>query len=126
MSQPTTILIVDDEPSGREMLAALLHAQGYQLAFAAGGADALAQAAKLQPDLILLDVMMPGIDGVEVIRRIRSEPDLRRVRIIALTGDVTRARLQNVFEAGADRFVAKPFRISELLDSVRTILRPPA
>ena len=65
-------------------------------------------------------MMMPGIDGVEVIRRIRSEPGLERVRIIALTGDVTRARLQSVSDAGADRFVAKPFRIPELLDSVRT------
>jgi two-component system alkaline phosphatase synthesis response regulator PhoP len=66
---------------------------------------------------------MPGIDGVEVIRRIRSEPALKGLRIIALTGDVTRIRLQNVFEAGADHFVAKPFRIPELLDSVRTMLR---
>ena len=92
--------------------------------YAAGGEEGLESARKHHPDLLLLDMMMPGIDGVEVIRQIRSEPDLRRLRIIALTGDVTRARLQSVFEAGADRFVAKPFRIPELLDSVRSILRP--
>jgi PAS domain S-box-containing protein len=120
------VLVIDDDWTSREALTELLKEEGYEVLSAAGGEEGLEAARKHHPDLLLLDMMMPGIDGVEVIRRIRSEPDLRRVRIIALTGDVTRARLQNVFEAGADRFVAKPFRIPELLDSVRTILRPPA
>ena len=87
--------------------------------------EALVLAASHHPDVVILDLGLPGIDGVEVIRRIRSEPALKRLRIIALTGDVTRTRLQNVFEAGADRFVATPFRIPELLDAVRTMLRSP-
>src|SRR5690349_14482562 len=79
------ILIVDDEPAGRETLAALLLSQGYQLAFASSGAEALRQADELQPDLILLDVMMPGLDGFEVCQRLRADPVLGDVPIILLT-----------------------------------------
>jgi PAS domain S-box-containing protein len=125
LTNGASVLIIDDDPTSREALTELLIEEGYDVSSAAGGEEGLESARENRPDLLLLDMMMPGIDGVEVIRRIRSEPDLRRIRIIALTGDVTRGRLQSVFEAGADRFIAKPFRIPELLDSVRTILRPP-
>jgi PAS domain S-box-containing protein len=125
LTNGASVLVIDDDSTSREALLELLKEEGYEVFCAAGGEEGLESARKHHPDLLLLDMMMPGIDGVEVIRQIRSEPDLRRIRIIALTGDVTRARLQNVFEAGADRFVAKPFRIPELLDSVRTILRSP-
>ena len=124
LTNGASVLIIDDDSTSREALTELLTEEGYEVFYAAGGEEGLESARKHHPDLLLLDMMMPGIDGVEVIRQIRSEPDLRRLRIIALTGDVTRARLQSVFEAGADRFVAKPFRIPELLDSVRSILRP--
>ena len=123
LTNGVSVLVVDDDPTSREALTELLEEEGYEVLSAAGGEEGLEAARKHRPDLLLLDMMMPGIDGVEVIRRIRREASLDRLRIIALTGDVTRARLQNVFEAGADRFVAKPFRIPELLDSVRTILR---
>jgi PAS domain S-box-containing protein len=119
-----SVLIIDDDATTREALLELLQEEGYEVLTASGGEEGVEAARRHRPDLLLLDMMMPGIDGVEVIRRIRSEPELQRVRIIALTGDVTRARLQNVFDAGADRFIAKPFRIPELLDSVRTILQP--
>ncbi len=124
LTNGASVLIIDDDPTSREALTELLEEEGYEVLSAAGGEEGLEAARKHRPDLLLLDMMMPGIDGVEVIRRIRREASLDRLRIIALTGDVTRARLQNVYEAGADRFVAKPFRIPELLDSVRTILRP--
>jgi len=70
----STILIVDDDAIGREMLAALLAPQGYRLIFATDGAEALAKAASLLPDLILLDAMMPKIDGFEVCYRLRTDP----------------------------------------------------
>ena len=106
-----------------ETLAALLLTQGYQLEFAAGGAEALHQADALQPDLILLDVMMPGMDGFEVCRRLRADPVLGDVPIILLTAlDDRTARLHGI-EAGADDFISKPFDRVELRARVQTIMR---
>ena len=118
------ILVVDDDATSREALTVLLGDEGYEVLTASGGEAGLAVVAAEKPDVLLLDMMMPGMDGLEVIRRIRSEPEYENVRIVALTGDVTRERLQNVLESGADQFVAKPFRIPALLESVRAILRP--
>jgi PAS domain S-box-containing protein len=119
-----SILVIDDDAISLEALSVLLEEEGYEVLTASGGEEGLKAVEEHRPNLLLLDMMLPGMDGVEVIRRIRRQPDLARVRIIALTGDVTRERLQNVFESGADQFVAKPFRIPELLDSVREMLRP--
>lgn len=118
-----TILIVDDEPIGRETLAALLHDQGYQLVFAETGTAALTQAAALHPDLMLLDVMMPGLDGFTVCRRIRADPRLAEMPIILLTAlDDADSRLIGL-EAGADDFLSKPFDRIELRMRIRTITR---
>ena len=108
---------------GRETLAALLHAEEYQLAFACSGPEALEQAAALTPDLILLDVMMPGMDGFEVCRRIRATPDLAEAPLILITAlDDRDSRIQGI-EAGADDFIAKPYDRRELRARVRTITR---
>jgi PAS domain S-box-containing protein len=120
----STILVIDDDEVSREALSVLLEEEGYEVLTASGGEEGLKAVEEHRPNLLLLDMMLPGMDGVEVIRRIRQEPGLGPVRIIALTGDVTRERRQKVFESGADQFVAKPFRIPELLESVREILRP--
>jgi PAS domain S-box-containing protein len=123
MEHNGTILIVDDEPAGRDALQALLTAEGYNLAFAGNGAEALAKAAELTPDLILLDVMMPGMDGFEVCRRLRADPLLAEVPVIMVTAlDDSDSRLQGI-EAGADDFVSKPFNRVELRARVRTITR---
>ena len=119
MSQISTILIVDDDVMGRETLAALLRAEEYQLAFACNGPEALEQAAALNPDLILLDVMMPGMDGFEVCRRIRATPALAEVPLILITAlDDRDSRIQGI-EAGADDFIAKPYDRRELRHSRR-------
>jgi response regulator RpfG family c-di-GMP phosphodiesterase len=123
MNHTATILIVDDEPSGRETLAALLHTQGYQLAFAASGAEALAQAVALDPDLILLDVMMPDLDGFAVCRQLRAMPAIAEVPIIFLTALDDRASRLRGIEAGADDFVSKPYDRAELRARIRTITR---
>lgn len=123
MDQPGIILIVDDEPLGRETLEALLKPQGYHLLFATNGADALVQASIQPPDLVLLDIMMPGMDGFTVCRRLRADPLLAEVPVLLITAlDDRDSRLRGI-EAGADDFISKPFDRAELRMRVRTIVR---
>jgi putative two-component system response regulator len=123
MNTSSTILIVDDTQIGRQALEAVLLNQGYTLAFASSGQEALVKAAALQPDLILLDVMMPEMDGFEVCRRLRADLLLGEVPIVIVTAlDDQDSRLQGL-ESGADDFVSKPFSRAELRARVRTITR---
>ena len=123
MNQAATILIVDDEKMILDYLQALLMTEGYNITLATNGSEALAQAETLRPDLILLDVMMPDMDGFEVCRRVRTAPRLAEVPIIMVTGlDDQKSRLEGI-EAGANDFVTKPFNGAELRARVRTITR---
>jgi len=123
MSSPSNILIVDDDSRGRETLEAVLTGLGHNLHFCDNGLDALKQASILQPDLILLDVMMPGIDGFEVCRRIRADPLLADVPVVMTTAlDDKASRLEGI-EAGADDFISKPIDRMEIRARVNTIIR---
>jgi signal transduction histidine kinase len=117
------ILIVDDDPLGLTTLESILDGQGYDITSAEDGLTALKKAGELMPDLILLDVMMPIMDGFEVCRRIRATPKLAEVPIIILTAlDDRSSRLLGI-ESGADDFLSKPVDRQELRLRVHTIIR---
>jgi signal transduction histidine kinase len=119
----STILIVDDDATARETLTAILEGEKYQLELATTGMQALQMLDKLQPDLILLDVMMPNMDGFEVCRRIRSNPKLAEIPIILLTALDDRSSLLRGIESGADDFISKPVDRHEIIARARTITR---
>lgn len=121
MLQKSKILIVDDNPVGRDVLDDLLAGPEYDLEFAADGPEALEKAFSSQPDLILLDVMLPGMNGFEVCHRLRASEQQAEVPVLLITSlDDQQARLKGI-EAGADDFISKPFNRTELRARVRTI-----
>jgi DNA-binding response OmpR family regulator/nitrogen-specific signal transduction histidine kinase len=123
MTYQSTVLIVDDEVMIRDTLEGLLLPQGHNLAFATNGVEALAKAAELIPDLILLDVMMPKMDGYKTCERLRADKLLTDVPIIMITAlDDRESRLRGI-KVGADDFITKPFDFVELQLRVQTITR---
>ena len=110
----STILIVDDEISGLHTLESILDGQGYQIVMAQSGPEALEKTRALLPDVILLDVMMPGMDGFEVCRSIRNDPLLAEIPIIMLTALDDRKSLLIGLESGADDYITKPYDRYEL------------
>ncbi len=123
MTASNTILIVDDEADGRFLVDAILEGQGYVLETARNGPEALEKASRLQPDLILLDVMMPDMDGFEVCSRIRNNPLTAEVPIIMLTAMDDRRHLLKGLESGADDYITKPYDCFELRARLATITR---
>jgi signal transduction histidine kinase len=114
------VLVVDDQEANVRMVGALLTRSGYQVLPALGGAEGLAQARAHTPDVVLLDMRMPGMDGFEVMTQLRAEPDTRDLPVIFLTADNDRDNLVRAFEAGAVDYVTKPFVVEELVARVRT------
>lgn len=121
LNQPSTILIVDDDSDIRKMLGILLGKSHHKLIFADDGPSALQRASATRPDLILLDIMLPGLDGLQVCRLIRADPTLGEVPIVIITAAGDREARLNGFQAGADDFIAKPFDIVELEARIQTI-----
>lgn len=118
-----SVLVVDDDPVGRNAVTALLSSDGYEVATAPDGPTALRLATELRPDVLLVDVMMPGMDGFDLTRRIRDLPDLAEVPILLLTAlDDHKSRIAGL-EAGADDFLSKPLDRTELRARLRTITR---
>ncbi|MDR1999821.1 MAG: response regulator transcription factor [Frankiaceae bacterium] len=116
----TRVLVVDDDPALAEMLGIVLRAEGFEPAFVATGARALSAFREVRPDVVLLDVMLPGLGGIEVCHAIRAESGAPIIMLTARsdTGDVVRG-----LEAGADDYVVKPFKPKELIARMRARLR---
>ncbi|PZE26398.1 MULTISPECIES: MtrAB system response regulator MtrA [unclassified Curtobacterium] len=117
------ILVVDDDQALAEMIGIVLRSEGFELEFSEDGTDALEAFQSTRPDLVLLDVMLPGVDGIEVCRRIRAESG---TPIIMLTAKGDTADVVSGLENGADDYVVKPFNPKELVARIRTRLRPVA
>jgi len=123
MTAKPIILVVDDQPQNVELLEAYLIPQGYDLVTAANGEDALAKLSRHPIDLVLMDVMMPGIDGFEVTRRIREDPIHRQLPIVLVTAlRESEDRVKGI-EAGCNDFISKPVDKMELLARVRSLLK---
>ncbi len=123
MGIPSKVLIVDDEPIARDSLEALLFGEGYELYFAGSGAEGIQIARAVKPDAVVLDVMMPGMDGFEVCRALRADPDVAPVAVVMVTAlDDRRSRLTGL-SAGADEFLSKPFDSLDLKIRLQTIAR---
>ncbi len=119
-TRPADILVVDDDRRITSMLRRALRAEGYEVRIANDGSEGLARVRERQPDLVVLDLLMPGIDGLAVCRRLREESDLP---ILILTAkDETQDRVRGL-DSGADDYLVKPFALDELLARVRALLR---
>ncbi|GAB2582711.1 response regulator transcription factor [Kribbella endophytica] len=119
------LLVVDDEATVRELLSATLRFAGFSVTSASNGAEAIAAATREPPDLVLLDVMLPDVDGFEVVRRLRDRPSGRGtpVPVLFLTARDRQADKVTGLSLGADDYVTKPFDLEELIARIRAILR---
>lgn len=109
-----TILIVDDDPNSLDIARTYLESKGYTVATAIDGKDALAKLEEVQPALMLLDVMMPGMDGWEVARVVKNHPNFKDVRVIMLTARSDFTDKHEGLRAGADDYIVKPIKLEEL------------
>lgn len=124
MTEPTRVLIVDDEPNIRLSLEFLMRKAGYAVRSAGDGEEALAEVARETPDVVLLDVMMPKLDGFTVCARIRAMSLARRVRIIMVTARGREVERERAHALGADDYIVKPFSAREAIERVAALLAP--
>ena len=117
------VLVVEDEPDIRDLIVLHLTREGFRCRTAGHGADALAEVRAARPDLVVLDLMLPGMGGLEICRRLRAEPATAAIPIIMLTAKVDEIDRVVGLEMGADDYVAKPFSPKELVARVRAVLR---
>lgn len=113
-----TILIVDDDPRSLKLFRDLLQASGYTVIQAADGQEAVALAQSRKPDLVLMDVRLPGMDGMEATRAIKRHPDTRHIPVVAVTGEAMEKQREAILQAGCDDYIAKPVEFATLLRTV--------
>lgn len=116
------VLVVDDYPDGRAIVRDILAFGGFDVVEAASGPEALEQAAAERPDIVLMDLSLPGLDGTEVTRRMRRDPVLMRTPVIALTAHALDDDKQRALAAGCQRVIVKPCQPRDIVDGVREVL----
>jgi two-component system alkaline phosphatase synthesis response regulator PhoP len=121
--RPPRVLIADDNPQGAELLEAYLSATDYDVRVAADGEQTLQQVRAWQPDLILLDIMMPRISGFEVCKRLRADPATADIAVLMVTALDQPSDIDRAVDAGTDDFLSKPINKTELLLRVKSLLR---
>jgi two-component system cell cycle response regulator DivK len=117
-----TVLVIEDHEDNRRIIHDLLTSKGYEVIEAVNGLEGVDAAETHRPDLILLDIQLPGIDGYEATRRIKANPDLQKIPIIVVTSYALSGDDMKAFEAGCDAYVTKPFSPRELLAKIREYL----
>lgn len=121
-----SILIVDDEAMTRDLLRLMLKGTGFTIYEAEDGFKALEKIAAHKPDVMILDVMMPGLDGLAVCRQLRAEAETADLPIIMLSAKTTHAAIQDGLAAGADKYLTKPVGFKELVSNIREVMGEPA
>jgi DNA-binding response OmpR family regulator len=115
MTESVRILVADDDPDLLELLRLNLEAEGHIVAVACDGTEALEMAMQVRPDLLVLDVMMPGLDGLEVTRKLRERPETAGLPIVLLTARGSNPEILEGWQSGADYYITKPFELEHLL-----------
>ena len=123
MAQKRQVMVVDDDPGMFDVIEALLYREGYELTYVSGGQEALNKLDSIQPDVILLDVMMPGMDGMETCRLLRANDQWKHIPVIMVTALDSKDDLVRALDSGADDFLSKPVNGAELRARVRSMLR---
>jgi len=116
------ILIVEDNEKNMKLVRDVLQAKGYATFEAVTGEDGVRLATERKPDLILMDIQLPGIDGIEALRRLRANPETAKISAVAVTASVMQQDRKHIMEAGFDGYLGKPISLKELLETVRRML----
>lgn len=118
------ILVVDDNQDNRELVVKVLTAKGYRIAEAIDGEEALSKVAEIGPDLILMDISIPKLDGYEVTKRLKSSDAFRAIPVIALTAHAMKGDREKAIAAGCDGYITKPINVRELANQIKPFFRP--
>jgi DNA-binding response OmpR family regulator len=116
------ILVVEDEITTLKLIKMVLQREGYQIVTATSGAEGLRKAEELKPDLVILDIVLPGMDGFHVCQHLRKNPQTAHLPVIMFSSLDRPADQRHAFEAGSDDYITKPVKLAELLDKVRAAL----
>ena len=122
MNSKERLLVVEDDPDALWILQVALEAEGYQVSTASDGAEALQKVTEKKPALVVLDIMLPGIDGYQVCRHLRNNPDTATIPVLMLTARTGSRAQVTGFESGADDYVSKPAKVEEVLRRVKALL----